>query len=334
MRMRAPMLTIHTVAAGGGSILHFDGSRYRVGPGLGRRRSRPGLLPARRPAHRHRRQRHARPDPAGATSPRCSAPRRPAAGRRGRRREVRRAGRRDRRRDRAPASSRGGRRRVPGHRRGEHGQRDQEDLGAARLRRHPVRAGHVRRGGRPARLRGRRRAGHRPVLIHPLAGVLSAYGMGLADLTAMREQAVEAPLAAAGCSASWTGSRPAWRTTRWPSWPARARTRHARPGCAGRICATRAPTPRCPSRWAADGHDRRFERAYRQQFSFLMPGKAILVERSVEVAVRGEQPPGTPGAPMAPGRQAVRSHRASPLRMAPGACRRAPGRRAAGARAS
>src|SRR6185437_1350248 len=32
------------------------------------------------------------------------------------------------------------------------------------------------------------------VLIHPLAGVLSAYGMGLADLTAMREQAVEAPL--------------------------------------------------------------------------------------------------------------------------------------------
>src|ERR1017187_10172986 len=30
--MRAPMLSIHTVAAGGGSILHFDGSRYRVGP--------------------------------------------------------------------------------------------------------------------------------------------------------------------------------------------------------------------------------------------------------------------------------------------------------------
>ncbi|MBO0826550.1 MAG: hydantoinase B/oxoprolinase family protein [Streptosporangiales bacterium] len=31
-RLRAPMLDIHTVAAGGGSILHFDGSRYRVGP--------------------------------------------------------------------------------------------------------------------------------------------------------------------------------------------------------------------------------------------------------------------------------------------------------------
>ena len=32
VRMRAPMMQIHTVAAGGGSILHFDGSRYRVGP--------------------------------------------------------------------------------------------------------------------------------------------------------------------------------------------------------------------------------------------------------------------------------------------------------------
>jgi 5-oxoprolinase (ATP-hydrolysing) len=32
VRIRAPMMNIHTVAAGGGSILHFDGSRYRVGP--------------------------------------------------------------------------------------------------------------------------------------------------------------------------------------------------------------------------------------------------------------------------------------------------------------
>ncbi|MFQ6022460.1 MAG: hydantoinase B/oxoprolinase family protein [Acidiferrobacterales bacterium] len=32
VRMRAPMMYIHTVAAGGGSILRFDGSRYRVGP--------------------------------------------------------------------------------------------------------------------------------------------------------------------------------------------------------------------------------------------------------------------------------------------------------------
>ncbi len=36
VRMRAPMMSIHTIAAGGGSILHFDAlektSRYRVGP--------------------------------------------------------------------------------------------------------------------------------------------------------------------------------------------------------------------------------------------------------------------------------------------------------------
>ena len=32
VRMRAPMMNIHTVAAGGGSVLHFDGRRYRVGP--------------------------------------------------------------------------------------------------------------------------------------------------------------------------------------------------------------------------------------------------------------------------------------------------------------
>ncbi|OQX33310.1 MAG: 5-oxoprolinase, partial [Candidatus Sedimenticola endophacoides] len=32
VRLRAPMMQIHTVAAGGGSILQFDGSRYRVGP--------------------------------------------------------------------------------------------------------------------------------------------------------------------------------------------------------------------------------------------------------------------------------------------------------------
>jgi 5-oxoprolinase (ATP-hydrolysing) len=32
VRMRAPMMSIHTVAAGGGSILAFDGARLRVGP--------------------------------------------------------------------------------------------------------------------------------------------------------------------------------------------------------------------------------------------------------------------------------------------------------------
>ncbi len=32
VRLRAPMMSIHTVAAGGGSICSFDGARFRVGP--------------------------------------------------------------------------------------------------------------------------------------------------------------------------------------------------------------------------------------------------------------------------------------------------------------
>ena len=32
VRVRAPMMLIHTVAAGGGSILHYDEARFRVGP--------------------------------------------------------------------------------------------------------------------------------------------------------------------------------------------------------------------------------------------------------------------------------------------------------------
>jgi len=32
VRLKTPMMSIHTVAAGGGSIIDFDGSRYRVGP--------------------------------------------------------------------------------------------------------------------------------------------------------------------------------------------------------------------------------------------------------------------------------------------------------------
>ena len=32
VRLRAPMMNIHTVAAGGGSICRFDGARFRVGP--------------------------------------------------------------------------------------------------------------------------------------------------------------------------------------------------------------------------------------------------------------------------------------------------------------
>ena len=59
-RVRAPMMLIHTVAAGGGSILHYDAARFRVGPDFGRRRSGAPRLSSRRAPDHHRRQRHDR----------------------------------------------------------------------------------------------------------------------------------------------------------------------------------------------------------------------------------------------------------------------------------
>ena len=161
VRLRAPMLDIHTVAAGGGSILHFDGSRYRVGPDSAGADPGPACYRARRPADGHRRQRHARPHPARALPAGVRPGRRPAARRRGRARggspsSPREIARADRRRPHARAGRRG----LPADRGGEHGQRGQADLGAEGPRRHAVRADHVRRRRRPARLRGRRLAGH------------------------------------------------------------------------------------------------------------------------------------------------------------------------------
>ena len=48
VRIRAPMMQIHTVAAGGGSICRFDGMRFRVGPEVRRReaRARPAIATA------------------------------------------------------------------------------------------------------------------------------------------------------------------------------------------------------------------------------------------------------------------------------------------------
>ena len=47
MRMRAPMMLIHTVAAGGGSILHFDGAALPRRPGLAGANPGPKCLPQR-----------------------------------------------------------------------------------------------------------------------------------------------------------------------------------------------------------------------------------------------------------------------------------------------
>ena len=70
------------------------------------------------------------------------------------------------------------------------------------------------------------------VFIHPLAGVLSAYGMGLADVRALRQQAVEARLDGAALAATATRRSPRSRAPRAP----RSRRRASPPT---RIDATR-----------------------------------------------------------------------------------------------
>ncbi len=68
VRVRAPMMSIHTIAAGGGSIIRFDGARLRVGPESAGAEPRARQLPARGPADHHRCQRLARPYSSGVLS--------------------------------------------------------------------------------------------------------------------------------------------------------------------------------------------------------------------------------------------------------------------------
>jgi 5-oxoprolinase (ATP-hydrolysing) len=144
------------------------------------------------------------------------------------------------------------------------------------------------------------------VLIHPLAGVLSAYGMGLADVTAMRERSVEAPLSAgllpeldrvadaltadAMAALVRAGAGPAE-----PQAPGEAdeagpdgvrQVRRAHLRYDGTDTALPVPLGPLPQMLAD------FEQSYRQFFSFLIRDKAIIAEAvSVELAA--------PSAPLA-----------------------------------
>ena len=221
VRMRAPMMSIHTVAAGGGSILDFDGARLRVGPRERRRQPRPGQLPARRPAGRDRRQRDAGQDPAGVLSRACSARAATSRWTARRRATVRRAGRARRA---APAATLTPEALAEGFLQiavQQHGQRHQEDLGGARLRRHALHAAVLRRRRRPACLPGGRCAGHDaassctrwPACCRPTAWAWPTR-------TRSAKQAIELPLdagrrwplvAAAAGRTGRGGARPSWQ---------------------------------------------------------------------------------------------------------------------------
>ena len=88
------------------------------------------------------------------------------------------------------------------------------------------------------------------VFVHPLAGVLSAYGMGLADQSVMREQAVERRCAERAAGACASGST-RWRRGAEAELRRQGVARGAHAACTGACtCATRAPTRRWSCRSA------------------------------------------------------------------------------------
>jgi len=294
VRMRAPMMSIHTVAAGGGSILHFDGSRYRVGPDSAG--ANPGPASYRRggplavtdcnvmlgkiqPAH----------------FPKLFGPNADEA------LDVEAV--RARFADMAgQIFAATGDRRTP----------EQVAEGfiqiavgnmANAIKQISVQRGHDvteyaltsfgGAGGQHACLVADA-LGMKTVFIHSLAGVLSAYGMGLADQSAMREQAVEEKLGAASNAAL---------DVRLDALADAARGELLAQGVgAERIDVIRRVHLRYEGTdsalvvdfGAVEAMGAQFEAAYKKRFSFLMPSRALVVEAvSVEALGRSEAPPET-----------------------------------------
>ena len=284
VRMRAPMMSIHTVAAGGGSLLHFDGQRYRVGPDsagadpgpASYRRGGPlavtdcnVMLGKIQPAHF--------PQLFGADG----------------------AGALDADTVRAQfaalaaeinaATGRAGALPATPERVAEGYLEIAVGNMANAIKQISVQRGHDvteytltsfgGAGGQHACLVADA-LGMKTVFIHALAGVLSAYGMGLADQSAMREATVEARLGdqAADC---------ATLARRLDALGEQARADLLDQGVAeARIALIRRVHLRYEGTDSAlivlfdtlGGMQAQFETAYKQRFSFLMPGKALIVE--------------------------------------------------------
>ncbi len=195
VRMRAPMMAIHTVAAGGGSILAFDGARFRVGPESAGADPGPACYRKGGPADRDRRQRPGRQAapalfPEGVRAGRGSAARRPD-----RAAKVRTARGRGRGRDRDPRGRPRSWRTAAS--------RSRSTTWRTRSRRSRSSAATTSQGYVLCCFGGAAgqhacwvadSLGLKRVLVHPLASVLSAYGMGLADVRTLRQRALEAPL--------------------------------------------------------------------------------------------------------------------------------------------
>ena len=285
VRMRAPMMSIHTVAAGGGSILSFDGARFRVGP------ESAGANPG--PAS------YRRGGPLAVTDANVMLgkiqPRHfpkvfgPQANEALSLEAVQQ-------RFEALAVQTG---------------RAAEDVAEGFIRiavqqmANAIKKISVARGYDVTRYTlqcfggaGGQHAclvadalGMTRVLVHPLAGVLSAYGMGLADQNVIREQAIELPLTAEALPGI---------TQALEALSAAASSELARQQVSASAVQVR---PRVHVRY--EGTDSAlvvphgdlvaiqaaFETAYRQRFAFLMAGKRLIAEAvSVEAVVAGDAP--------------------------------------------
>ncbi|HTR57133.1 MAG TPA: hydantoinase B/oxoprolinase family protein, partial [Casimicrobiaceae bacterium] len=123
--------------------------------------------------------------------------------------------------------------------------------------------------------------GMKRVFIHPFAGVLSAYGMGLADVRALRQEAVEATLSAAALDAAEPllerladAARGELVTQGIPADKINLRrTLHLKyDGTDTTLEIPFAKGDEAPKLTAE------FERRYRSQYGFLMPGKPLVIE--------------------------------------------------------
>ncbi len=120
------------------------------------------------------------------------------------------------------------------------------------------------------------------VLIHPLAGALSAYGIGLADVIAMRETAVEAPLTRQLVNRLPATFAPLEESVAEELGGPANVTRRAHLRYDGTDTALQVELGTIDEMTAA------FEAAYQRQFSFLMAAKAIIVEAVSVEAVCGD----------------------------------------------
>jgi len=128
--------------------------------------------------------------------------------------------------------------------------------------------------------------GMRRVFIHPLAGVLSAYGMGLADVRALRQRAVEARLtnaALAECNEPFAALEDSARRDVLDQGIAATRIRCERV-LHLKYDGTDTTLP-IPAQDEAAPVIAEFERRYGQQYGFLMPGKPLVIEAIAVEAV-------------------------------------------------